>query len=91
MSPGFFSIVKDINRMLGLRNNWDSDRALSIRPQTIHRVLSWLIMQSEKYENMFFRQTQAPYIDPCPDGSVDIHWKTKKSRNFGQFSANWRS
>jgi len=72
--------------MLSLEKGWDDNNAVPVPKATWSSAIKFL----SEYVNYIFENfniiIKTPEINPCPNGSVDIAWRTKKAR----FLANVR-
>jgi len=61
--------------MLDLEPDWDGDDARRIAPETFKRMKEFLLDVEGSASREYERPVLSPRISPCPDGSIDCHWK----------------
>jgi hypothetical protein len=74
------SIPDQIERILSYASEpgWDGEDAVIIKHRTLEKAAGYI----ESIKAMMLKERQVvfelPYINPCPDGSIDIHWNEKE-------------
>jgi len=72
-------IIKSKN-LSDLPEDWDTFGALQINVKTWEKMSHFLIDYSLYVFNNYNATIQMPAINPCPNGSIDLVWRTKKVR-----------
>lgn len=62
--------------ILELAEDWDGDGAKPIDPKTWKVATELAQRLARSYEATHRLPLPAPAIGPCPDGSIDLHWRT---------------
>lgn len=82
--PIELSYIKDTivesKEILNLQPGWDDCNAYQILPEVWDNAIMLLINYSNKVFDSFKIKIQAPDINPCRDGSIDLEWRTKTAR-----------
>lgn len=76
-------IIKSIEHskyILALQSGWDDDNALEIAPQIWDKAIKFLSDYSLHLYKSYYIKIQAPDINPCRNGSIDLSWRTKNAR-----------
>lgn len=68
------------NQILALTENWDNEGAKPIDRDVYIEAIGLLIKSSTHIHNQVFKVIDVPEINPCPDGSVDLSWITRRAR-----------
>lgn len=63
-------------KIIELPDNWDDEGAEKISEKTFEMAVKFLTNQSEKMELQENLSIPVPRINPVPDGSIDLFWKT---------------
>lgn len=71
--------ITQAQRMLDLPDGWDEENAKRIEQSTFQAASSFLRLYANRLVELDIR-IQAPEIDPCPDGSIDLNWHTQNAR-----------
>jgi hypothetical protein len=64
--------------MLELPDNWDDAGSPAIRRDTFLRALLLLLLHAALILMRHSVVIPTPRISPGPDGSIDLHWKTRR-------------
>lgn len=70
--------IEDAIEILEYPDNWDDEGALATDKYTFEQAVSFVIDYTIHNYYRFAVILGAPYIDILRDGSVSVHWKTKK-------------
>jgi hypothetical protein len=73
-----FAAVRKAHTMLSLPDDWDDAGSPSIRPETLRRAVFFLLLNSAIVLWRYAAVVPTPRITPGPDGSVDLHWRTRR-------------
>ncbi|MHA1271702.1 MAG: hypothetical protein ACTSPY_18075 [Candidatus Helarchaeota archaeon] len=71
-------IEESRNRILSLEDNWNREGYKAYKKETFYRVSTFLKQLYKKLIDEYGVVIQIPAIGPSSDGSIDVHWKTKK-------------
>lgn len=69
------SALAESRRLLELLPNWDDEGAESIHESTWIRAANFLRKTANRVANAGSIVFPVPTLKPCPDGSIDLHWK----------------
>ncbi len=78
-------VIRESEKMLSLNENWDDEGALVITEIIWRSAIDFLRKHSEYILQNQAINIQAPQINPCRDGSVDLSWRTPKARMLINF------
>ncbi|MFN3489450.1 MAG: hypothetical protein ACK4YV_09965 [Emticicia sp.] len=78
-------VISESKTLLSLGDNWDEEGALAIPEDIWKRAIKFLKNYSEYILQDKFISIQAPQINPCRDGSIDLSWRTPKARMLINF------
>ena len=71
------TIEERVRHLLTLEEDWDGYGASKIERNTILKAVENIPLIKRKIlEIAKFRLEQEPAINPCPDGSLDLEWRT---------------
>jgi len=59
-----------------LRDNWDGEGAPGYTRDTWERAIKFVRTSAEMVDRRYGLSFRAPNINPGPDGSIDVHWRT---------------
>jgi hypothetical protein len=68
--------INDSKYILDLQENWDENGALPISPKVYLKAIVFLTTYAKQIFNIHKTIIQSPEINPCPDGSIDLSWRT---------------
>jgi hypothetical protein len=77
-SEDFCKLINDSKKILELSYDWDGNNAIQIKPNTWINAVDFIILVSTRIFICSGINLQTPNIDPCCDGSIDLHWKTNE-------------
>ena len=81
-------IIKDTKYFFNLQDNWDEDGALKIKEEALYNSILF-VFDNAKYLYLHFNLLVIqPEFSPCPDGSIDVLWKSEKGRILFNFRNN---
>jgi hypothetical protein len=60
--------------------DWDGEGAPAIKREIWERATTFLINYVSSIENLYHIVVESPEINPCPDGSIDLSWRTTEAR-----------
>lgn len=69
--------LEDSRSMLELPQNWDDDGAEKIQEETWGRAADFLRATARRVSEAGRLIFPIPNLNPCPDGSIDLHWKNE--------------
>lgn len=77
--------IVESKSLLGLEESWDDDGALPISKHIWEKAMNFLKNYSQYILQIKDVNIQAPQINPCRDGSIDLSWRTSKARMLINF------
>lgn len=78
LNPPMEKEIQQSREMLELQEDWDDNGAAPITADTWNRAINFLRQLAEDYESAMRSAAPVPTISPCPDGSIDLLWKTER-------------
>ncbi len=78
-------VINESKSLLSLGENWDDEGALAIPKIVWERAMDFLKNYSQYITQKKTINIQAPQINPCRDGSIDLSWRTPKARMLINF------
>ena len=72
--------VEDSTSILSLKPGWDDGKAQPIQRETWQQANGFLLRYAVRIYNLFSLVLPVPDINPCPNGSMDLSWRTKSAR-----------
>jgi hypothetical protein len=78
--PHIREAIEDAIEIPFFQADWDNNGAPAIDEKIWSRATDFLIDYAESIHNLFNITIDAPVIGPCPDGSIDLSWRTAKAR-----------
>jgi hypothetical protein len=78
--PNFGQILREIEKsqhLLELEHDWDGEGSPGYEKQTWDRATTFLSHNIILLWQLYHVCVDVPRISPGPDGSIDIHWKSK--------------
>lgn len=75
---GLLKALQTAHSMLELPDDWDDAGSPAIQEQTFRRAGVLLILHAAIIWARFAVVMPTPRILPGPEGSIDLHWKTKR-------------
>jgi hypothetical protein len=75
---GLLQALNSAKSMLELPDDWDDAGSPAIQEQTLRRAGVLLILHAALIWARFSVVMPTPRILPGPEGSVDLHWKTRR-------------
>ena len=70
--------IKESRALLKLKKNWDGEGSLPISRPTWERATRFLRKMSEMAKRRYGFDLPVPYIDPGPQGGIDLHWRKQE-------------
>ena len=77
------AIVQEIENsktILSFEAGWDAENALPVDKEIWLQASGFLLRYALRVFNLFSLALDAPDINPCPNGSIDLSWRTKSAR-----------
>jgi hypothetical protein len=68
--------INDSVTLLSLQADWDAAGASPIKAPTRERAVQFLRRTASQVSHSSGRPMPPPRISPCPDGSIDLYWRT---------------
>ncbi|MGN7722272.1 hypothetical protein [Chitinophaga sp. 22620] len=72
--------VKESEFIFSLEEGWDDGRAKTISKDVWRLSVKFLLNYAREIFNASGQSIACPEINPCPDGSIDLSWRTPKAR-----------
>lgn len=72
--------VENSRPILSLETGWDDGGAQPIQRETWQQANGFLLRYAARIFNVFSLVLPVPDINPCPNGSIDLSWRTKSAR-----------
>ena|SRR6266404_2225583 len=69
--------IESSRRLLSWEKNWDGEGSPPYRNDTWERAVTFLTRHAKHLWEHYQVILDAPRIEPGPEGSIDIHWKTE--------------
>jgi hypothetical protein len=66
--------------ILSLKEGWDEANAVPIEKTLWLHANGFLLRYAQRVFNLFSLPFDAPDINACPNGSIDLSWRTKSAR-----------
>ena len=79
VNPAIEKAIEEAADIADLPDNWDDEGGRKISSKLFAGAASFLRQYSDYLINLGFLM-QAPQIDPCKDGTIDLAWRTERSR-----------
>lgn len=70
--------ITDSEKILDLEDDWDGDGACAYVRTTLGRATQFLETSAKGLWKSRHLWLSIPFIEPGPNGSIDIHWRTEK-------------
>ena len=77
---GIVGVINNSKHILEMPEDWDQLGAVKIEEETWNAAANFLVDYSIYILDNFSSIIQAPEINPCADGSIDLVWRTKSAR-----------
>ncbi len=61
-------------------DDWDNEGSPAVNRAIWNRATNFLLDYAASIENLFQVVITAPEIGPCPDGSIDLSWRSPSAR-----------
>jgi hypothetical protein len=74
-SKGLEAEIKQAQRIVELRDDWDGEGSAGYSQATIDRAVGFLTRHVRGLWESYGIECPIPRIGPGPEGSIDIHWK----------------
>jgi hypothetical protein len=78
-------VIEQSKFFLDLEPGWDEENALTIDPEVWKTAIKFLIHYSIDIFKNIDRLIEEPEISPCKDGTIDLSWRTSRSRMLINF------
>jgi hypothetical protein len=75
---GWKQVITDSEKILDLEDDWDGDGACAYVRTTLDRATQFLETSAKGLWKSRQLWLSIPFIEPGPNGSIDIHWRTEK-------------
>lgn len=75
VSKGLEAEIKQAQRLVELRDDWDGEGSAGYSQATIDRAVGFLTKHVRGLWESYGIECPIPTIGPGPGGSIDIHWK----------------
>jgi hypothetical protein len=77
------NIVREVENsevILSYDAGWDDEKAIPVDRETWLQATGFLLRYALRVFNLFSSALDTPGINPCPNGSIDLSWRTKSAR-----------
>ncbi len=72
--------IDNSKSLLSLQAGWNEEDALPVDREVWLHATGFLMRYALRVFNLFSVSVDAPDINPCPNGSIDLSWRTKSAR-----------